>query len=304
MKKVHHIETISEYNSIAQHETFHPLVSFIDFSTIKPENNRENAGIQALIFGFYAVFLKQGKHCTIRYGRNKYDYQEGTLVFIAPGQVTSIEEDGEDYQPEGYAILFHPDLIHGTSLGQRIKEYAFFSYHVNEALHLSERERQIVLDSFQKIEYEIKHAIDKYSKRLIVSNIELFLDYCIRFYNRQFITRENANQGVLAKFETLLNDYFRSDKPQILGPPMVNYFADQLNLSPGYFGELIRKETGKSAQERIQLEIIELAKEKIFDPNKTIAEVAYELGFKYPQHFTRMFKKSVGISPNEFRIMN
>lgn len=301
MKKIQHIETVSEYNSIVDHETFHPLVSFIDFSNTNPKRNTE---IQALSFGFYAIFLKQGKHCTLHYGRNNYDYQDRTLVFIAPGQVTSIEEDGENYQPEGYAILFHPSLIYGTSLGQRIREYSFFSYDVHEALHLSERERQIVMESFSKIEYEIKHAIDKHSRRLIVSNIELFLDYCIRFYDRQFITRENINKGVLQKFENLLSDYFQTDKPQTIGPPAVSYFADKLNLSASYLGELIKRETGKSAQERIQLKLIELAKEKIFDPNKTISEIAYELGFKYPQHFTRMFKKSEGVSPNEYRMQN
>lgn len=301
MKRIHHIETISEYNSIINHETFHPLVSFIDFSKTSPKRNTE---IQALSFGYYAVFLKQGKHCTIRYGRNNYDYQDGTLVFIAPGQVTSIEGDGEDYQPEGYALLFHPSLLYGTSLGQRIREYTFFSYDVFEALHMSEGERQIVMESFNKITYEITRAIDKHSKRLIVSNIELFLDYCVRFYDRQFITRDNVNQGVLVKFENLLEDYLRSDKPQNFGPPTVGYFADKLHLSANYLGDLIKRETGKSAQEKIQLKILDLAKEMVFDPNKTISEIANQLGFKYPQHFTRMFKKSVGVSPNEFRMNN
>ncbi|HAO06683.1 MAG TPA: AraC family transcriptional regulator, partial [Chryseobacterium sp.] len=205
---------------------------------------------------------------------------------------------------KGHALVFHPDFIHGTALGKHIQDYGFFSYQSNEALHLSERERKIVLDCFSKIRYEIEQAIDKHSKRLIVSNIELFFDYCVRFYDRQFITREQANAGVLEKFENLLNDYFSSDKPQIIGLPSVAYCAGELNLSPGYFGDLVKKETGKSPQEYIQAKVIDVAKEQIFDIQKSISEVAYGLGFKYPQHFTRLFKQKVGVTPNEYRNLN
>lgn len=187
MKKVLNINTIPEYNAMVGQQTFHPLVSVIDFSTVEPKKRDE---AHALSFGFYTVFYKQDKHCDIRYGRNYYDYQEGTLVFIAPEQVVSIEEDGSDYKPSGTVLLFHPDLIRGTSLGHNIKDYTFFSYDVHEALHLSEEEKQIVFECYRKIDYEIKRSIDKHSKKLIVSNIELFLNYCTRFYDRQFITRD------------------------------------------------------------------------------------------------------------------
>lgn len=208
------------------------------------------------------------------------------------------------YQPKGHALVFHPDLIHGTALGKIIHEYNFFSYNTNEALHLSDRERQIVLDCFAKIEFELQQSIDKHSKKLMASNIELFLNYCDRFYDRQFITRDNVHKGILEKFETLLNNYFTSEKPQAIGLPSVAGCADELHLSANYFGDLIKKETGKTAQEYIQNKIIDLAKSKIFDTGKTVNDIAFELGFKYPQHFTRLFKQRVGYTPNEYRRMN
>jgi AraC family transcriptional activator of pobA len=223
------------------------------------------------------------------------------LVFLAPGQVAGINSNGETYQPKGYALVFHPDLIHGTSLGKHIQDYAFFGYQFHEALHVSERERKIVMDCFSKIQYELEHAIDNHSRKLIVSNIELFLNYCTRFYERQFITREKVHKSMLEKFEILLNDHFLSDKAQTIGLPSVAYCAAELNLSSSYFGDLIKKETGKTAQEYIQSKVIDVAKERIFDQSKSISQVAYELGFKYPQHFTRLFKQWVGQSPNEFR---
>jgi AraC family transcriptional regulator, transcriptional activator of pobA len=299
MKKVQDIVTVSEYNATVEHKTLHPLVSVIDLS--KSGRRKKNPAIGALRFGCYAVFLKNDKNCEIKYGRNYYDYQEGTLVFIAPGQVVSIETDEQDYQPSGHALLFHPDLIKGTSLGHNMNDYSFFSYDVHEALHLSEHEKEIVLECFRKIEFEIAHSIDKHSKKLIVANIELFLNYCVRFYDRQFITRDHAATGTLEKFEHSLNDYFSSEKPLEAGIPSVAYFANELHLSPNYFGDLIKKETGKTALEYIQAKLIDVAKEKIFDPNKSVSEVAYELGFKYPQHFTRFFKQQMGSTPNEYR---
>ncbi len=240
----------------------------------------------------------------MNYGRNQYDYQDETLIFIAPGQVFGFDEYKKILQPRGWALAFHPDLIRGTSLGGHIKDYNFFSYDVNEALHLSGKERQLVLECFKKIQYELEHAIDKHSKTLIVSNIELFLKYCIRFYDRQFITRDNIHKDVLVRFEKLMDDYFQSDKPQTLGLPSVAYCAGQLNLSPNYFGDLVKKETGKTAQEYIQERVIGVAKEKIFDLSKSISEIAYEIGFKYPSHFTRLFKQHVGQTPNEYRLLN
>jgi AraC-like DNA-binding protein len=201
-------------------------------------------------------------------------------------------------------MLFHPDLLLGTELGKKMHSYSFFSYSSNEALHLSAKERKVILSLLEKIQFELEQTIDKHSKKLIVANIELFLDYCVRFYDRQFLTRELENQGSLEKFDDLLNTYFKSDKPQKHGTPSVGYFADQLHLSSNYFGDLVKKETGRSAQEYIQNKLIEEAKERVFDPNKSVSEIAYELGFKYPQHFTRLFKQRVGHSPSEFRTLN
>ena len=298
MDSLRRFDTISDYNAFNNNETLHPLVSVVDLSRANPRSGSR------MYFGFYTVFLKDVKCGDLVYGRHTYDYQEGTLVFIAPGQVAGIKSIGEIYQPKGFALVFHPDLIHGTSLGKHIQDYTFFGYQSNEALHLSERERKIVLDCFSKIEYELEHAVDKYSKKLIVSNIELFLNYCVRFYDRQFITRDKAHSGILERFESLLNEYFQTDKPQAAGLPSVAYCAGELNLSANYFGDLIKKETGKSAQEYIQSKIIDLAKEKIFDGTKSLNEIAYELGFKYPQHFSRLFKKRVGQTPNEYRLLN
>jgi AraC family transcriptional regulator, transcriptional activator of pobA len=298
MNNMRRFETINDYNVFNQHETLHPLVTVIDMSKAAPRKASN------MYYGLYTIFLKEVKCGDLRYGRATYDYQEGTLVFIAPGQVVSVDNTGETYQPKGYALAFHPDLIHGSPLGRHIQEYSFFSYQSNEALHLSERERKIVLDLFSKIEYELEHAIDKHSKRLIVSSIEMLLNYCIRFYDRQFITRENVHKGNLERFEQLLNEYFRSGQPQTIGLPSVAWCASELNLSASYFGDLVKKETGKTAQDYIQEKVIEVAKERIFDQSKSVSQIAYELGFKYPQHFTRLFKQRVGQSPNEYRMLN
>jgi AraC-like DNA-binding protein len=298
MAAIKRFETISEYNTFNNNETLHPLVSVVDLSKANPRSGLK------MHFGFYTIFLKDVKCGDLMYGRHTYDYQEGTLVFLGPGQVAGINSNGKIYQPKGYALVFHSDLIHGTGLGRHIKDYSFFSYQSNEALHLSERERKIVLDCFSKIEYELEHAIDKHSKKLIVSNIELFLNYCMRFYERQFITRENAHKGILERFENILDDYYQTDKPQKFGLPSVGWCADELNLSAGYFGDLIKKETGKTAQEYIQSKIIDMAKEKIFEDFKSVNEIAHELGFKYPQHFSRLFKQRVGHTPNEYRMLN
>jgi len=298
MDNIRIFDTVAQYNAFNNTETLHPLISVINLSDAQPRQASN------MYFGLYAIFLKQVDCGNLRYGRNTYDYQEGTLVFIGAGQAVNVENKGETYQPAGHVIVFHPDMILGTSLGRRIHDYSFFGYQSNEALHLSERERNLVLECFSKIEFELQHAIDKYSKQLIVSNIELLLDYCTRFYDRQFLTRGNVHEGLLQKFETLLNDYFRSEKPQTIGLPSVAYCADELNLSPNYFGDLVKKETGKTAQEYIQSKLIDIAKERIFDKDKTVSQVAYEMGFKYPQHFSRLFKQRVGFSPLEFRSAN
>lgn len=197
--------------------------------------------------------------------------------------------------------MFHPDLIRGTSLGRSMKDYSFFSYEVSEALHLSEREREMVIDCLRKIRHELEHPVDRHSRRLIAVGIEMLLDYCLRFYERQFITRSNINRDVLTRFERLLDDYFYGDRPLREGLPTVKYCAGELCLSPNYFGDLVKRETGRTAQEHIQFRLIETAKERVLDPSHTIAEVAYALGFQYPQHFTRMFKKVTGLTPHEYR---
>lgn len=293
--KLLNIETVAEYNDMLGVETRHPLVSVIDLTKAKPMRHLRHT------FGFYTVFLKEAKCGDLIYGRQYYDYQEGTVVCLAPGQVIGIEDNGETFQPKGWALCFHPDLIRGTSLGSHIKEYSYFSYEVNEALHLSQQEREIFVDCLHKISHELEHSIDRLSRRLIATNIELLLDYCLRFYERQFITREHVNNDILTRFETLLDRYFESGRAQQEGLPSVKWCAGELCLSPNYFGDLMKKETGKTAQEHIQFKLIDIAKEMVLNPGRSISQISYELGFQYPQHFTRMFKKVVGMTPNEYR---
>ncbi|KPH14336.1 AraC family transcriptional regulator [Chryseobacterium sp. ERMR1:04] len=298
MEKIAKIDSVDVYNKLRGVETLNPLISIIDMSkaTAMPA--------QTLNFGVYAIFLKELKCGELKYGRDYYDYQEGTLVFISPGQVIGVQPKVTQFEPKGWALIFHSDLIKGTLLGKHIQDYSFFSYESNEALHLSEKERQIVMDCFEKIQDELAQNIDKHSKTLIASNLELFLNYCTRFYDRQFITRDNINKGIVERFETLLNEYFSSDKPQTIGLPSVAWCAEELNLSANYFGDLIKKETGISPQEYIQTKVIDVAKDKIFDIDQSISQIAYHLGFKYPQHFTRLFKQKVGMSPIEYRNLN
>lgn len=305
MEKVYQFDTVASYNALNNLETLHPLVSVIDFSKSNPWTWPGGTSRSIKVnYGLYCIFLKEIKCGDLKYGCDYYDYQEGSLVFIAPGQTVEVEHFGESFQPKGYALLFHPEFIRGTSLGRHIQEYTFFGYQSNEALHLSKRERSIVMDCISKIQYELSHAIDKHSKRLIISNIELYLNYCVRFYDRQFTTRENIIKGTLERFDDLLNEYFISEKPQTVGLPSVAYCANELNFSANYFGDLIKKETGKTAHEYIQMKLINVAKDKIFDQTKSVSQIAYELGFKYPQHFTRLFKQRVGQSPNGYRMLN
>ena len=294
-KEVIKLDTVDQYNRLFGLETLHPLVSVVNLSeaTRFPTHFTMN-------YGVYALFLKNVKCGDIRYGRQIYDYQEGTVTSFAPGQVVEVDMP-QGVRPNAHGLLFHPDLIKGTSLGQDIKHYSFFSYASAEALHLSEEEKSIFTDCLEKIRMELQHPIDKHSKRLISRNIELLLDYCMRFYERQFITRSESNKSVLVKFEALLDDYFQSDKPQTDGLPSVKYFADKVFLSPNYFGDLIKKETGKSAQEYIQTRMIDIAKEMIAGTEKTVSQIAYELGFQYSQHFNRIFKKNTGYTPGEYR---
>lgn len=295
MEKIIKIDSVECYNNLFGLETLHPLVSVVDFrnATRFPSQFTMN-------YGIYALFLKETLCGDIRYGKQKYDYQEGTVVSFAPGQVAEVTMR-PDAQPAGQGILFHPDLIKGTSLGRGIKQYSFFAYASNEALHTSEEERAIIMDCLAKTRLELQRPIDKHSRRLITRNIELLLDYCMRFYERQFITRTAVNRDVLAKFEMLLDEYFQGEHPQNEGLPTVKYFADKVCLSPNYFGDLIKKEMGKTAQEYIQNKVIDLAKELILGTDKTVTEIAYTLGFQYSQHFNRTFKKHTGVTPSEYR---
>ncbi|OCB70720.1 AraC family transcriptional regulator [Flavobacterium piscis] len=298
MDSIIKLEKVTQYNQLKDVETQHPLISIFDNSNSKALPNHTR-----IHFGFYAIFLKAGNCGELKYGRNNYDYDDGTMVFIGPGQILEVNNT-ENYKSTGLTLLFHPDLIRGTSLAKIINQYSFFSYDSHEALHLSLKEQQIIKDLFSKLDYELIHSIDKHSKGIISNTIELLLNYCVRFYDRQFITRENINTDVLSKFENLLNEYFLSEIAKDSGLPSVSYFADRLHLSANYFGDLIKKETGKSAQEHIQLKLITLAKERIFDTDKSVSQIAFELGFKYPQHFNRMFKKNTGYTPIEYRSLN
>ena len=297
MKEVIKVSTIDQYNKLFGFETLHPLVSVVDLSKAPtwPDHFRFN-------YGVYCIYLKDAKCGTIRYGRQNYDYQEGSIVAFAPGQIANIDME-RGTKPSGLGVLFHPDLLHGTPLGREIDRYSFFSYDINEALHVSEKERKTLVNCIDNIKDEMDQAIDKHSNRLIAANIELFLEYCMRFYDRQFITRTKVNQGVLAKFERLLDEYFKNEALRKSGLPQVRYFADKVCLSSNYFGDLIKKESGMTAQEYIQNKIINVSKEWVASTNLTVSQIAYELGFQYSQHFSRAFKKNVGCTPLEYRRM-
>ena len=298
MEEVIKLDEIDKYNKLFGLETRHPLVSVVDLSkaTQWPEHCKIN-------YGVYALYLKDTYCGNIMYGRQSYDYQDGTIVSFAPGQIVQTQMI-KDVQPNAHGILFHPDLIRGTALGQEIKNYSFFSYETREALHLSEEERETVMDCLHKIEIELKHNIDKHSRRLICANIGLLLDYCMRFYERQFATREEVNKDIIVRFERLLDEYFDNETPLREGLPTVKYFADKVFLSANYFGDMIRKQTGQTASEYIQNKLIERAKEDLLATDKTTSEIAYRLGFQYPQHLSRMFKRVTGCTPNEFRSQN
>ncbi|HVU94595.1 MAG TPA: helix-turn-helix transcriptional regulator [Puia sp.] len=295
MEPVIRIDTVRNYNDCIGVDTLHPLVSVIDFNEVPKVINFR------MFMGIYALFLKNIKCGDMIYGCQPYDYEDGTLVFVSPGQVYGIDSKGVARVPSGYALVFHPDLIKGTSLGRNIKYYTFFSYAVREALHLSKKERSIIVDSLEKIASELKSNLDKHSKTLISTNIQLMLDYCMRFYDRQFITRNNTNKDILVRFEQLLNEYFESEKARDLGTPNVTYCAEQLHLSPSYFGDLIKKETGSTALDYIQNRTIDEARTRLFDTTRSINDIAFDLGFKYQQHFTRLFKQKTGMTPLEYR---
>ncbi len=295
MREIVKVDSVDTFNKLYGLETRHPLVSVVETAACPVMPNH-----LTLNFGIYAVYLKNVKCGDLRYGRQMYDFQAGTVVCFAPGQVVDIQLY-DDVPPDSFGLLFHPDLIHGTSLGRRIKQYSFFAYASNEALHLSEEEKEIFHDCQRKIQQELQCPIDRHSNQLIISNIELLLNYCMRFYDRQFATRNKGNKDVLAQFENLIEDYLHSDKPMTEGLPTVKYFAEQVFLSPNYFGDLVKKETGRTAQTYIQNKLIDVVKEKLLGTNLTINEIAYSLGFQYPHHLSRVFKKITGLTPSEYK---
>ena len=296
MDKTINLDSIDQYNKLYGLETLHPSVSVINLN----EATRAVDTIR-INYGVYAIYLKMEKACDIKYGRQKYDYEEGTIVCFAPGQTAETRPTTNQIKTNTYGIIFHPDLLRGTSLNKTIKNYTFFSYEINEALHVSEEEQGIILDCLKIIHKELEHGIDKHSKNLIVTYIELLLGYCMRFYERQFITRSKSNHDVLVHFEQLLDEYFEGTTAENNGLPSVKYFADKLCLSPNYFGDLFKKETGKTPQEYIHEKVIEIAKDRISGTQDTISQIAYSLGFQYPQHLCRLFKKRVGYTPNKYR---
>lgn len=291
-------DTLEQYNRFFGFETRHPLVGIVHFDSSVPQPTHR------MTLGFYALFLKKTSGCIINYGKTVYDFDDETVVSFAPGQTVGIHRLEDGPAPEAIGLLFHPDFLHRTSLGQKMKQYSFFSYASNEALHLSTEERIILQDYMEKIVRELQHPIDKFSKSLIISNIEVLLNYCMRFYERQFITREDMNHDALTRFEQLLNDYWDSGMTKQHGLPTVKYFADKICLSPNYFGDLVKSETGKTAQEYIQLKIVEMAKNAMLTPDLNIKQIADMLGFQQPLHFLRFFKREVGCTPKEYRIKN
>jgi len=304
MGNIIRLESISQLNALFQQTApKHPLISVVDFSKIEKHEKIEEI---KLTCGFYSVMFKN--HCAnkLKYGKEYYDFQEGTLMCIAPNQIITIENDANSENADivGWGLFFHPDLIRGTSLGNKIKEYTFFSYEVNEALHLSDKEKQTLWDCVDKLENELSENIDLHSQNLITSNIELLLNYCARYYDRQFITRKKVNTNLLTKFETILNSYFNSNDQQYKKLPSVKYFAELLFLSPNYLSDLLKKETGKTAQEYLHYYLIEEAKNNLLNTNDPINEIAFNLGFEYPQYFSKLFKSKTGMTPLAYRNMN
>lgn len=295
MSEITRIDTVQQYNDYFGVETLHPLVSLIDGRKAKPLRFCHK------LYNVYSVLLKDADCGNLRYGRSIYDYQKGTMLFLAPGQVMGSEDDGQLHQPEGWVLAFHPEFLHGTPLASIMKNYSYFSYNASEALHLSEQEREVVIGCMKGIEEELRHPIDKHSRALIIDTIKLLLDRCIRFYDRQFITRENMNSDLLARFEELLGDYFNSGQSAKGGIPTVQWCADKLCLSTNYFSDLVKKETGMSVLKHIQQKALDVAKERILTTSKSISQISDSLGFPYPQHFTRWFKKMEGCTPNDYR---
>lgn len=289
------LNSIDAYNKLYGLTTGHPLVTVIDLKKATKRFDRLRMN-----YGVYALYLKNGVGCSIKYGREYYDYQEGTVVCFSPGQTIDVDSSNEPLAPDVVGLMFHPDLICGTPLAEKIAGFGYFSYSQREALHLSDKEKKIFMDCLEKIKDEIEYPIDSHSTDLISANIQVLLEYLSRFYDRQFITRHNVNSSVVAAFEKQLTEIYSGGKT-LDEVPKVSYFAEKANLTPGYFGDLIKRETGSTPQQIITLKLIAEAKRRLTANDNDISVIAYDLGFQYPQHFTRLFKRITGKSPSEFR---
>ncbi|MEM7369148.1 MAG: helix-turn-helix transcriptional regulator [Bacteroidota bacterium] len=299
MKEIIQIETISQVHTFyGFSKPNHPLVSVIP---INDAISNFDYGDKSYALNLYQVSLKLGISGSLSYGRNSYDFQEGTMVFSKPNQVLKVVDQTHMTDSAGWTLFFHPDLIRKSELGRTIEDYSFFSYEVHEALHLSEKERISLTDLVHKIEEEYQQNIDRHSQKLIVSNIELILDYCTRFYDRQFYTRTNLNKDVVSQFDHLLRTYYNSDRPSEMGMLTVKVCGTDLNMSPHYLSDLLRKETGKSAQEHIYQYVISKAKTLLLSTQEPISQIAYSLGFTYSQHFSKLFKAKTGMTPGQYR---
>ena len=300
MKDITRINNIHEvHQSLGLEKPKHPLISVLKFGKDQANDSIENFKYSLNLF---QISIKGNCPFTIsKYGRNSYDFQECSMVFTAPNQVLEFNKEYQTDDDDCWTLIFHPDLIRKSELGKKIDQYSFFSYSSNEALHLSEEERDTVTGIAEKIEREYRNNIDSHSQTLIISNLELLLNYCIRFYDRQFFTRTNLNQDIASDFEQLLNDYYKHENQLELGIPSVQYCAEEIKMSARYLSDLLRKETGKSTQEHIHLYIIEKAKTKLLNSNKSASEIAYNLGFEYTQYFSKLFKKITKMSPIEYR---
>lgn len=293
MSKILKVKNVSDYSHYIGAPDFHPLVNVINFTEVSPVRHCLNN------YGVYGIFFHDESEIDLAYGRGKYNYHKGTLICVAPGQIGGKEDNGEEVFLTGWALLFHPDLLHGTNLEKKIKDYSFFDYRVNEALHMTEEERDLFISLMEQTRREIERKPDAVQDTIIVGYIELMLNFCRRFYNRQFVTRQLENSDILMRFDSLLRDYFNENLQLSFGLPSVQYFADKLCLSSNYFGDLIKKTTGDTASNYIRQYIVLQAKNKLAG-GEDVVQVAYDLGFEYSQHFSRMFKKQTGITPSEY----
>ena len=294
MNKLLKVKNVSDYSGYLGHKDSHPLISVIDYSEVSPVRHC------LCNYSVFGLFLRDDAAVDLTYGFGKYDYKKGTLICVAPGQIGGKEDNGNLVDIKGWALLFHPDLLHGTHLEQTIKEYSFFDYRVNEALHMSDEEHETIVSLLRQIRDEIENnKHDDFQDTIIVAYLEVLLNYCRRFYNRQFLTRKIENTDLLKKFRSLLCDYFDNGKQLSLGIPTVQYCADKLCVSSNYFGDLIKKSTGDTASRYIRSYIVQQAK-NLLASGESVTQVAYGLGFEYPQHFSRLFKKFTGATPKEY----